>query len=129
MAPGLLWNVADTSTSAFGTTYDVRPRTCVSHPYAAWQYGLTGDTVEPFSPAPNALVPVVVVASSGSRARTSQLSATVCPVLEPPTSTKRLPRRMWAVTSTPLNDCDHEPYRSALSPRLLTCPDFAGTTS
>ena len=64
--------------------YEDRPRNCVRMPKATWQYGLTGVTAEPASPAPNALVPVVVVANSGRCARTSQLSATVCPVLVPP---------------------------------------------
>ena len=57
-------------------------------PKATWQYGLTGLTMELPSPGPNGLAPAVVVASSGRRARTSQLSATVCPVLVPPVNVK-----------------------------------------
>ena len=53
------------------------------------------------SPAPNGLAPAVVVASSGRCARTSQLSATVCPVLVPPANVKpagpQVERRVEAV--------------------------------
>ena len=57
--------------SILGTLYDEKPRSCVRTPNATWQYGLTGVTAEPARPGPNALVPVVVVASSGRRARTA----------------------------------------------------------
>src|SRR3954470_1182290 len=62
---------------------DASARPCVSKPVATWQYGVSGVTGEVARPAPNTLVPVVVVDSSGRCARTSQLSATVCPVLNP----------------------------------------------
>ncbi len=88
--------------SILGTMYEERALNCVWMPNATWQYGLNGVTAEPARPAPNALVPVVVVASSGRRARTSQLSATVWPVLVPPTNVTSLPTRTLTVTSTPL---------------------------
>ena len=102
----------------------------MSTPYATWQYGLDGVTAEPFSPAPNALVPVVVVASSGSRARTSQLSATVWPVLVPPTSVKRAaePHVDGHVDAVEVTATTRRTGASR-STRLSTCPAFSGTTS
>src|SRR5688572_31146329 len=66
--------------------------------------------------------------SSGRLARTSQLSATFCPVLVPPWIVRALVRRL-SVTSKPLKYWYHSPYFSASVARLSTCPDLAGTTS
>ena len=98
-------------------------------PYATWQYGLTGVTAEPVRPGPNALVPVVVVASSGRCARTSQLSATVCPVLVPTMSVNPLLARRLKVTSMPLKYWCHAPYLVESVTKLSTSPAFSGTTS
>src|SRR5215471_8147021 len=128
MAPGRLWKTPDTCTSRRGTRYDANPLACVSAPVAAWQYGLTGVTADIASPAPNALVPVVPVESSGMRARTSQLSVTVWPVLTPPDIVNR-PDRTSTVASRPLKYCIHAPNRLAPVTRLFTRPAFSGTTS
>src|SRR5829696_1916938 len=100
--PGLLWNTALTCVSIFGTVYDASPRNCVNHPYATWQYGLVGLTVEPTSPAP------MPAFSSGRFARTSQLSATFCPVLVPPWTVRPLALKL-TVKSKPLKYWYHFP--------------------
>src|SRR5262245_1040049 len=112
-----------------GRTYDVRPRSCVRNPVATWQYGLTGVTAELIRPAPNALVPVTAVDSSGRSARTSQLSETVCPLLVPPTIVSPPAVLRLSVTSRPLKYCSHFPYVLEPVTRLSTCPAFSGTTS
>ncbi len=82
-------------------SYETSPLNCVRTPKPTWQYGLTGLTGALANPAPSGLSPVIDVSSSGRCARTSQLSATVCPVLVPPMTVKP-PARRLSVASMPL---------------------------
>src|SRR5580765_242249 len=128
-APGLPWNAADSCSSTPGTMYVESPLNCGSRPDDTRQYGLAGVTAELRSPAPNVLVPVVAVESSGRFARTSQLSATVCPALDPATRVKPRSALTWTLTSTPLKCCDQRPNWRASVTRLETWPSLSGTTS